>query len=78
MWITEKPRGITIDLGFAHLELPSNAPPYSSSLIGIVDVPGHEDFVKHMVAGVGSIDMALLVVAADDGWMRAMASSAVV
>ena len=36
---------------------------------GIVDVPGHEDFVKNMVAGVGSIDLALLVVAADDGWM---------
>ena len=37
--------------------------------LGIVDVPGHEDFVKNMVAGVGSIDLALLVVAADDGWM---------
>jgi selenocysteine-specific elongation factor len=37
--------------------------------LGIVDVPGHEDFVKNMVAGVGSIDVALLVVAADDGWM---------
>ena len=64
----EKARGITIDLGFAHLELPS--PTSSSSLhVGIVDVPGHEDFVKNMVAGVGSIDLALLVVAADDGWM---------
>src|SRR6187200_2057767 len=65
----EKARGITIDLGFAHLELPSPAPPPSSFLLGIVDVPGHEDFVKNMVAGVGSIDLALLVVAADDGWM---------
>src|SRR5438477_8014831 len=65
----EKLRGITIDLGFAHLELPSPAPPPSSFLLGIVDVPGHEDFVKNMVAGVGSIDLALLVVAADDGWM---------
>lgn len=65
----EKSRGITIDLGFAHLELPSPAPPPSSFLLGIVDVPGHEDFVKNMVAGVGSIDLALLVVAADDGWM---------
>src|SRR6476619_1659548 len=64
----EKARGITIDLGFAHLELPSPAPP-ASFLLGIVDVPGHEDFVKNMVAGVGSIDLALLVVAADDGWM---------
>jgi selenocysteine-specific elongation factor len=64
----EKARGITIDLGFAHLELPS---PVSLSPIhvGIVDVPGHEDFVKNMVAGVGAIDLALLIVAADDGWM---------
>ncbi|MGH7553558.1 MAG: GTP-binding protein, partial [Longimicrobiales bacterium] len=64
----EKARGITIDLGFAHLELPSPTSP-SSFRIGIVDVPGHEDFVENMVAGVGSIDLALLVVAADDGWM---------
>src|SRR6185436_12457972 len=64
----EKARGITIDLGFAHLELPS---PVNSATIhvGIVDVPGHEDFVKNMVAGVGAIDLALLIVAADDGWM---------
>src|SRR5881628_3786607 len=65
----EKARGITIDLGFAHLELPSPSPPPSSFLLGVVDVPGHEDFVKNMVAGVGSIDLALFVVAADDGWM---------
>ena len=65
----EKARGITIDLGFAHLELPATVPGTSSFLLGIVDVPGHEDFVKNMVAGVGSIDLALLVVAADDGWM---------
>lgn len=58
----EKARGITIELGFAHLELDDVS-------LGIVDVPGHEDFVKNMVAGVGSIDFALLVVAADDGWM---------
>lgn len=64
----ERARGITIDLGFAHLELPS--PEASPSLhVGIVDVPGHEDFVKNMVAGVGAIDLALLIVAADDGWM---------
>src|SRR5688572_26649251 len=64
----EKARGITIDLGFAHLDLPS--PTSSSSIhLGIVDVPGHEDFVKNMVAGVGAIDLALLIVAADDGWM---------
>src|SRR6202051_1969129 len=65
----EKARGITIDLGFAHLELLSLAAQASSYQLGIVDVPGHEDFVKNMVAGVGSIDLALLVVAADDGWM---------
>jgi selenocysteine-specific elongation factor len=65
----EQLRGITIDLGFAHLELPDPANPFSSLVLGIVDVPGHEDFVKNMVAGVGSIDLALLVVAADDGWM---------
>ncbi|HEY4708605.1 MAG TPA: selenocysteine-specific translation elongation factor [Candidatus Acidoferrales bacterium] len=65
----EQLRGITIDLGFAHLELPDPASPSSSLVLGIVDVPGHEDFVKNMVAGVGSIDLALLVVAADDGWM---------
>jgi selenocysteine-specific elongation factor len=64
----EQLRGITIDLGFAHLELPS-AVGESSIVLGIVDVPGHEDFVKNMVAGVGSIDLSLLVVAADDSWM---------
>ena len=64
----EQLRGITIDLGFAHLELPSTAGK-SPIVLGIVDVPGHEDFVKNMVAGVGSIDLSLLVVAADDGWM---------
>jgi selenocysteine-specific elongation factor len=71
-------RGITIDLGFAHLELPGPAPSRSTGLggpapsaysLGLIDVPGHEDFVKNMVAGVGSIDLALLIVAADDGWM---------
>jgi selenocysteine-specific elongation factor len=62
----EKLRGITIELGFAQLELQV---PGALLSVGIVDVPGHEDFVKNMVAGVGSIDLALLVVAADDGWM---------
>jgi selenocysteine-specific elongation factor len=65
----EKARGITIDLGFAHLEIAASAPGALSFQLGIVDVPGHEDFVKNMVAGVGSIDLALFVVAADDGWM---------
>ena len=69
----EKARGITIDLGFAHLALqapPSTLNPHPSTFsVGIVDVPGHEDFVRNMIAGVGSIDLALLAVAADDGWM---------
>ncbi|MCG0275553.1 MAG: selenocysteine-specific translation elongation factor [Thermosediminibacteraceae bacterium] len=59
----EKERGITIDLGFAHLVLPSGRK------VGIVDVPGHEKFVKNMLAGVGGIDLVLLVVAADEGIM---------
>src|SRR5437773_10170417 len=66
----EKARGITIDLGFARLELPSTINDQPSTFhLGIIDVPGHEDFVKNMVAGVGSVDLALFVVAADDGWM---------
>lgn len=67
----EKARGITIDLGFAHVDLPApaNVGQAIRYRVGIVDVPGHEDFVKNMVAGVGSIDMALLVVSAKDGWM---------
>ena len=63
----EKKRQITIDLGFAELNLAG--PDEQQFHIGIVDVPGHEDFVRNMIAGVGSIDLALLVVAADDGWM---------
>jgi selenocysteine-specific elongation factor len=63
----EKARGITIELGFAHLIL--DTPNEQRFHIGIIDVPGHEDFVRHMIAGVGSVDLALLVVAADDGWM---------
>jgi selenocysteine-specific elongation factor len=63
----EKKRRITIDLGFAELNL--TAPNGDKIHAGIVDVPGHEDFVRNMIAGVGSIDLALFVVAADDGWM---------
>src|SRR5687768_3574194 len=63
----EKARGITIELGFANLELSgANGERYRT---GIIDVPGHEDFVKNMVAGLGAVDLAMLVVAADDGWM---------
>src|SRR5689334_10661067 len=56
----EKVRGITIDLGFAHLGFPDG------SQLGFVDVPGHERFIKNMLAGVGGIDSVLLVVAADE------------
>ena len=59
----EKARGMTIDLGFAWLTLPSGR------AASIVDVPGHEGFIKNMLAGVGGIDVALLVVAADEGIM---------
>lgn len=65
----EKARGMTIELGFAHLSLPADDGSGDALSIGVVDVPGHADFVKHMVAGVGAIDLALFVVAADDGWM---------
>ena len=61
----EKRRGITIDIGFAHFELP--APNGSKIRVGFVDVPGHERFVRHMLAGVGGIDLVLLVIAADEG-----------
>src|SRR5215813_3496061 len=61
--VEEKERGMTIDLGFAWLTLPSGRE------ISIVDVPGHESFIKNMLAGIGGIDVALLVVAADEGVM---------
>jgi selenocysteine-specific elongation factor len=59
----EKERGLTIDLGFAVLRLPSG------DEISVVDVPGHERFIKNMLAGVGGVDLVLLVVAADEGVM---------
>jgi selenocysteine-specific elongation factor len=59
----EKERGITIELGFAHLTLPSG------QKLGIVDVPGHERFVRHMVAGASGIDIVALIIAADEGVM---------
>ncbi len=59
----EKERGMTIDLGFAWLELPSGLE------VGIVDVPGHEHFIRNMLAGVGGIDLALLIIAANEGVM---------
>lgn len=59
----EKERGMTIDLGFAWLRLSNGQE------VGIIDVPGHERFIKNMLAGVGGIDVALLVIAADEGVM---------
>jgi selenocysteine-specific elongation factor len=61
-WPEEKDRGLTIDLGFAHLELPSGRE------VALVDVPGHVRFLRNMLAGVGAVDAALMVVAAPDGW----------
>jgi selenocysteine-specific elongation factor len=60
----EKRRGITIDIGFAHLELPTSDGDVLR--LGFVDVPGHERFVRNMLAGVGGIDLVLLVIAADE------------
>src|SRR5437660_12539304 len=59
----EKKRGISIDLGFAPLVTPAGVH------VGLVDVPGHERFVKNMLSGVGGIDLVLLVIAADEGVM---------
>ena len=59
----EREREMTIDLGFAWLELPGGEP------VGIVDVPGHRDFIENMLAGIGGIDAVLFVVAADEGVM---------
>jgi selenocysteine-specific elongation factor len=59
----EKARGLTIDLGFAYMPLPDGR------LLGFVDVPGHQRFIRNMLAGVGNVDHALLAVAADDGVM---------
>jgi selenocysteine-specific elongation factor len=59
----EKARGLTIDLGFAFTEITPG------SLVGFVDVPGHVRFVKNMLAGVGAVDVAMMIVAANEGWM---------
>ncbi len=58
----EKTRGLTIDLGFAFTQLPSGTE------VGFVDVPGHVRFIKNMLAGVGAVDVAVLVIAATEGW----------
>lgn len=62
-WEEEKRRGITIDLGFTYFDLPNG------SKAGIIDVPGHEKFIKNMLAGVIGMDLVLLVIAADEGMM---------
>jgi selenocysteine-specific elongation factor len=59
----EKERGISIDLGFTYFDLPSG------KRAGIIDVPGHEKFIKNMLAGIGGIDIVVLVIAADEGVM---------
>ena len=59
----ERERQMTIDLGFAWLTLPGG------ETVGVIDVPGHRDFIENMLAGVGGIDAALFVVAADEGVM---------
>ena len=61
--LEEKKRGITIELGFAHLDFDDG------TQAGIVDVPGHEKLIRNMLAGAGGIDLAMLVVAADEGFM---------
>jgi selenocysteine-specific elongation factor len=63
-WAEEKRRGLTIDLGYAWTTLPSGRE------IGFVDVPGHERFIRNMLAGVGPVRLVLFVVAADEGWRR--------
>src|SRR6476620_7254323 len=66
-WEEEKRRGITIDLGFASLDL--NSPSGEQLRLGFVDVPGHERFVRNMLAGAGGMDVVLFIVAADEGVM---------
>ncbi|HJR97546.1 MAG TPA: selenocysteine-specific translation elongation factor, partial [Actinomycetota bacterium] len=61
-WAEEKRRGLTIDLGYAWCELPSGRE------VGFVDVPGHERFIRNMLAGVGPAPLVMFVVAADEGW----------
>ena len=62
-WAVEKQRGLTIDLGFAWTTLPDGTE------VSFVDVPGHERYLKNMLAGIETVDLALFVVAADEGWM---------
>lgn len=61
-WSEEKERGLTIDLGFASFQLPSG------NTVSFIDVPGHERFIRNMLAGVGTVDACLFVVAANEGW----------
>ena len=62
-WEEEQRRGITIDLGFTYFDLKNG------DRVGIIDVPGHENFINNMVAGVVGMDLVMLVVAADEGIM---------
>ncbi len=65
----ERQRGMTIELGFAHFDIPDPDDDATRYSLGVVDVPGHADFVRNMVSGVAALDIALFIVAADDGWM---------
>lgn len=65
----EKSRGLTINLGYAYHHYPSPGDDQLTNTLGFVDVPGHTDFINNMLAGVGGVDTAMLVVAADDGIM---------
>jgi selenocysteine-specific elongation factor len=67
-WAEERRRGLTIDLGFAWTELSVLSEPSGRAQLAFVDVPGHERFVSHMLAGVGPVPAAMVVVAADQGW----------
>ena len=66
-WAEEKERGITIDLGFAHLQAPAGEAGDDGLQLGFIDVPGHERFLHNALAGLGGIRVLLLVVAADEG-----------
>ena len=61
-WVEEKERGLTIDLGFAQFTLPSG------NTVSFIDVPGHERFIRNMLAGVGTVDSCIFVIAANEGW----------
>ncbi|HEY5395509.1 MAG TPA: GTP-binding protein, partial [Trebonia sp.] len=68
-WAEERRRGMTIDLGYAWMTLPSADGGRAGDKLAFVDVPGHERFVPNMLAGLGPVPAVMFVVAADGGWM---------